>query len=444
MRKNLIRLVLAVVCFSAAGWTAWAQTLSEILKKEIPQVVTAQDTDGGDDLGFVACSKIQFRQQVDASDPSAGTFLQEAVVCLRDWDAPTLFYTRGYANDTFEDNPENDLAKNLKSNIVYVEHRYFGHSKVAGDKKWKYLTIRRSADDLHAIYTAFKDLFQGPWVSTGTSKDGETAVYYTYFYPDDMTVTTAFCSPFLKAKQDDRIGRYLLEQSGSKEERENMHALLDRMLTEDFYHQHCAYLTRNKGFKKDDLSEYSIYVESTLNAFFHEFSHSTAAERRSIIPHAKASESELNNFLGKDIPDARPDGDHDDYDDYPYTVQLYKEMGCYTYPFENLSVLKGTSFSRKEVEEPDLEDEDMWIADKFDNRVVKAVLNKFLPKTDCPILLVYSKDDPWTGGRPEKVSPSVKILINPNGVHDDDINELRHYSASVRKEIVDFVRENLR
>ena len=119
-------------------------------------------------------------------------------------------------------------------------------------------------------------------------------------------------------------------------------------------------------------------------------------------------------------------------------------MGCYTYPFENLSVLKGTSFSRKEVEEPDLEDEDMWIADKFDNSVVKAVLNKFLPKTDCPILLVYSKDDPWTGGRPEKVSPSVKILINPNGVHDDDINEPRHYSASVRKEIVDFVRENLR
>jgi len=33
--------------------------------------------------------------------------------------------------------------------------------------------------------------------SAGTMKDGMASLFYRYFYPNDMTVTTAFCSPFM-------------------------------------------------------------------------------------------------------------------------------------------------------------------------------------------------------------------------------------------------------
>jgi hypothetical protein len=56
-------------------------------------------------------------------------------------------------------------------NQVTVEHRFFGGS-VPSPLQWEYLTVKQSADDLHAVVTALKTLYTGKWVSTGTSKGG--------------------------------------------------------------------------------------------------------------------------------------------------------------------------------------------------------------------------------------------------------------------------------
>ena len=87
------------------------------------------------------------------------------------------------------------LVGSMNANAVVVEHRYYGDSKVNNDPRWDHLTIEQAAADHHAIFQALKPLLPGKWISTGLSKDGETAVFYRYLYPEDTDVTVAFCSP---------------------------------------------------------------------------------------------------------------------------------------------------------------------------------------------------------------------------------------------------------
>jgi hypothetical protein len=70
------------------------------------------------------------------------------------------------------------------------------------------------------------------------------------------------------------------------------------------------------------------------------------------------------------------------------------------------------------------------------------ILDNFLPNTDKPILMVYSQSDPWTGARPTIIhSPNVKVIINPDGIHNHDINNEKHYAQVVKQEIMDFITE---
>ena len=50
----------------------------------------------------------------------------------------------------------------------------------------------------------------------------------------------------------------------------------------------------------------------------------------------------------------------------------------------------------------------MFQWEALDNSVTKDILDNFLLKTETPILMVYAKDDPWTGGRPAKVNALTK------------------------------------
>ena len=56
-----------------------------------------------------------------------------------------------------------------------------------------------------------------------------------------------------------------------------------------------------------------------------------------------------------------------------------------------------------------------------------------------PLLLYYSKDDPWTAGQPEKIGSNVKKIINPVGVHSSKINNPDYCPADVKKEVMDYI-----
>jgi hypothetical protein len=88
---------------------------------------------------------------------------------------------------------------------------------------WKYLTCWQAATDHHAIVQLFKKLYPGKWISTGHSKDGQTAMMFKAFYPDDIDVCIPYVAPLNTAKIDPRIFTFL-ENVGTKEERDKVKA----------------------------------------------------------------------------------------------------------------------------------------------------------------------------------------------------------------------------
>ncbi len=445
MKKILLSFILGLAILGQG----FSQTLKERLQG-VPVFESIHNNPDGVEYGFKESYTFFVKQPIDHKNPGAGSFRQFCVICFRGFDKPTVFYTRGYEHKSFASNPSNDLADNLDANIVYLEHRYYGKSRIKGDDKWKYLTIRQSADDLHAVFQALQPILPEAWVSTGTSKDGNTAVFYSYFHPEDMNVTTAFCAPFQTTYLDERVGRYALNRCGTESERKIIRSHLNRMLTESFWKSYCDFLMKEDGRSEDDCPSYTSYVVGTLNTIFSLYSDLSKKERARVLPPEGASERKLFHFRYEDLDEQaqaakakRIDPGDEEYDDYLYTIQCIKELGTYTFPYQELKVLEGTSFDREDAEDPILEEEDEWLIGKYDNSVSKAILQEYLPGTKEPILLIYSANDPWTACRPTKVSSSVKVLINETGGHEADINDTDYFTTALRDQIMDFVNAYL-
>jgi len=149
-----------------------------------------------------------FEQPVDHGDPAGATFTQYVALIHRDVDAPVVLDTRGYANNY--SGTDNELSWLLGANRVNVEHRYFNDS-VPEDPDWDYMRADQEADDLHAVVTALKGIYARPWISTGASKGGETALYYRAAWPDDVDGTVAYVAPVLMGYPDDVFGPFFEE-----------------------------------------------------------------------------------------------------------------------------------------------------------------------------------------------------------------------------------------
>lgn len=101
--------------------------------------------------------------------------------------------------------------------------------------------------------------------------------------------------------------------------------------------------------------------------------------------------------------------------------------------------LDGTSFNTNDYFKSMLKTEDHWLIDTYDNSVRLDQLKNFFTNSPCPILLFYSKDDPWTAGQPDKIGPNVKKVINPIGIHNSLINDTNYCPETTKKEVMDFV-----
>ena len=384
--------------------------------------------------------KVTFTQPLDHNNPSAGTFTQKAFLFYVGSDRPTVLYTRGYfLNDRFRQTPFVDLAHNMNANLLMVEHRYFGESKPANPTEWTYLTISQAAADLHDIIQALKPLLPKEWVSTGTSKDGMTSIFLRYFYPDDIAVSTAFCSPFYASLNFLPVGSYLNEESGTPEERSQMRALMERLLQNG---ENGMYARFAELVEQDNLIDHSIdrnftwSVNYCLDYFFNFFSYLTPSTRQ--LPSLDTPTDQLLEEVFSDL------FEHKDLSIiYPYCIQAAKELGSPIMDFEYYSsLLQGTAFDINQYRQDpcELEPVDRWIYATYDSTMLADILNNFFPNTTCPLLLVYAKDDPWTAARPSRINGQYsKVIVNPLGVHNHDINNPEHFSPETKQEIMDFI-----
>ena len=142
---------------------------------------------------------ISFAQPVDHDDPDGATFTQVLTLVHRGFLVPTVMDTRGYGGSY--SGGDNELSALLRGNRLNVEHRYFGYS-VPEEVDWDLLRVTQAAADHHAIAEALRALYVGPWVSTGASKGGETALFFRGLYPDDVEATVAYVAPIVQGVPD--------------------------------------------------------------------------------------------------------------------------------------------------------------------------------------------------------------------------------------------------
>ncbi len=407
--------------------------------------------------GFSEAYQFMFQQPIDHNNPSAGTMQQKVLISIRDVNAPTVVHTRGY-NVVANYAVDTDLAYDLGANYMIIEHRYFGDSKNDADTKWNYLTTRQAADDQYAIIKEIKKILPKEWVSTGTSKDGMCSMFLRYYHPDAVDVSTVFCAPFMVSLQDTRVGRYVQLECGKGADKAAVDNQINRMIANG---RDGIYKTVNEMYKEYQAHmkqtvqglSFESYVNNVIRVPFSFYSYNDIEERTKLLPAADCADAELIPFFFKTLTDSlnkwkETSSYWDAYTPYyPYYIQTAKELGQFAYDYSLLEDnLKGIEFDYDALKNPKpfnpstLFDIDMWLYDTYDNSMMLDLLNNFLPTSKYPILFVYSKNDPWTGARPEKINESVsKMIINPDGIHSQDINNSKHYSIALRNEIIDYV-----
>jgi hypothetical protein len=186
-------------------------SLDEFLnRKEVKEVRSIQN-----ESTFECILEVMIEQPLDHNNPDGETFQQRVYISHVDPSQPVVMITAGYDAKYYY---TSEITAELRCNQVMVEHRYFGRS-VPDSLNWEYLNTWQAATDHHRIVTMFKELYPERWISTGISKGGQTVMYHSYYYPEDVDVRVPYVAPLNFGLEDERIYSFLDNVGSSRERR---------------------------------------------------------------------------------------------------------------------------------------------------------------------------------------------------------------------------------
>ncbi len=149
--------------------------------------------------------EIMFEQAIDHNNPALGSFSQRLYISHVDKTLPVVLSTEGYSANYYY---TTELAISLECNQIIAEHRYFGKS-VPKDVDYTYLTTWQAAADHHHIIEKFKEFYEDKWITTGISKGGQTVMYHSFYFPDDVDARVPYVAPLNNSTEDLRIYSFL-------------------------------------------------------------------------------------------------------------------------------------------------------------------------------------------------------------------------------------------
>ena len=383
---------------------------------------------------FLEKYELQFRQlrnPVGAPDDTA-TFLQRVIVGHISLDSAVVLHTHGYnaANHRERIQVRDELSELLGANDIWVEHRYFGTS-CPMDTNWNEVTTANAAYDLHRIVTALRTVYQGPWVSTGGSKDGITATLYSMYYPHDVEVAVPYVAPFCLTQADPR-GYQFLQQVGKKNQRARIFNWQKEVLKRRDRLQPMLEHYADSMNMRFTVPFEMVYDYCVLDYDFGIWMRGIDTE---LIPQPYASDEQMyQHFLDYANPDAF---DRNNMPHQTYYVQSAKELGNYAYNLEpfrewlSLATLQTEGYLAA-LYLPEGE-WDFSYSDEAYQRVFR-----FLDNTDCHLLFIYGETDAWTAfPYPDTDNPNIRKYILPGGCHYSKIKE---FDEEVRNEILTTIR----
>jgi hypothetical protein len=359
---------------------------------------------------------LTFTQPADHDAPGGATFGQNVTLVHRAVERPMIALTTGYWN--YYGFAHSELAELLDANQISIEHRFFAGSRPT-PPDWTTLTIAQAAADQHHIVTLLQTIYGAPWISTGASKGGMTAVYHRRFYPDDVTAAVPYVAPISFAAGDSRYPTYL-DGIGPAACRQQLRDLQVELLDDTRYN---AMLARAQ---QEAVQEGYVYnrvaigpaTESAITGLEWSFWQYVGAGFCDQLPPTTASDGQLYSLLNIVSPVS---GSTDDaiaeFDAYYY--QAAAELG---YPADGGAHLEGlTRFT-------DADYEGAWptgVAIPTHDPAVMADVDDWVQTDGSRLLFVYGEWDPWSGGKFELGAATDSLrLIAPEASHGANLRDL--------------------
>lgn len=421
----LLLFVLLSASTSSFAQTALEQKISTISAiKEVRPLETSE---------FSEKYVTYFTQPLDHRHPEKGSFRQRVIVAHVGFDRPTVIVTEGYgAAYALRSQYREELSKLLNANMIFVEYRYFLES-TPEPKDWQYLTAENSADDLHAITTAFKNIYSGKWIATGISKGGQTTLLYRTFYPDDVDISIPYVAPLCYGVEDGRHEPFLHKVSTPENRKKiedfQLEALKRKATLLPRFEKYCT--EKNYSFRAP-IEE--IYDYSVLEYSFALWQWGTSTNS---IPATTASDDDIFSHL---LAISEPGYFTADSPNASFFVQAARELGYYGYdvqPFKQyLSIRSSEGYLHRLMLPEELKDM------PFDKTLSKKI-TKFLKKQDPKMIFIYGQNDPWTAAGVTwlKNKKNIHVFIQPNGSHLARINTL---PEKEKKEVMELIKQWLK
>ncbi len=423
--------VLLLFALLSASASSFAQT---VLKQKISAISAIKEIRPLETSEFSEKYVTYFTQPLDHRHPKKGTFHQRVIVSHVGFDRPTVIVTEGYgAAYALRPQYREELSKLLNANMIFVEYRYFLES-TPEPKDWQYLTAENSADDLHAITTAFKNIYPGKWIATGISKGGQTTLLYRTFYPDDVDISVPYVAPLCYGVEDGRHEPFLHKVSTPENRKKiedfQLEALKRKATLLPRFEKYCT--EKNYSFRAP-IEE--IYDYSVLEYSFALWQWGTPI---SSIPATTASDDDVFSHL---LAISEPGYFTADSPNASFFVQAARELGYYGYdvqPFKQyLSIQSSEGYLHRLMLPEELKDM------PFDKTLSKKI-TKFLKKQDPKMIFIYGQNDPWTAAGVTwlKNKKNIHVFIQPDGSHLARINTLpEDEKAKVMELINGWVKE---
>ena len=427
MKHSKILYLLGLLCLLSLS--AVAQTTLQEKLKTISLITEIKPLESKE---FAEKYVTYFTQPLDHDRPELGSFRQRVIISHIGFDRPTVIVTEGYgAGYALSPRYREELSKMFNTNMVFVEYRYFLES-TPNPRDWQYLTAESSADDLHAVFEAFKKIYPGKWISTGISKGGQTTMLYRTFYPDDVDISVPYVGPLCYGVEDGRHEPFL-RQVGTAEERKKIEDFQLEVLKRKGtllprFEKHCT----EKGYEFFGSVE-EIYDYSVLEYSFALWQWGTPV---STIPACDADDDAIyKHFMAISEPSYFAKGGGNE----SFFVQAARELGYYGYdirPFKKYLPIKSSKGYLKKLMLP----EDAKHI-KFDKTLSKKI-TKFLKKSDPKMVFIYGEIDPWSAAAPMWLDTSKKknmhMFVQPRGSHRARINTL---PEEMKQEAIRIIKE---
>ena len=421
--------LLLFVLLSASA-SSFAQT---VLEQKINAISAIKEIRPLETSEFSEKYVTYFTQPLDHRHPEKGSFRQRVIVSHVGFDRPTVIVTEGYgAAYALRSQYREELSKLLNANMIFVEYRYFLES-TPEPKDWQYLTAENSADDLHAITTAFKNIYPGKWIATGISKGGQTTLLYRTFYPDDVDISVPYVAPLCYGVEDGRHEPFLHKVSTPENRKKiedfQLEALKRKATLLPRFEKYCT--EKNYSFRAP-IEE--IYDYSVLEYSFALWQWGTPITS---IPATTASDDEIFSHL---LAISEPGYFTADSPNASFFVQAARELGYYGYdvqPFKQyLSIQSSEGYLHRLMLPEELKDM------PFDKTLSKKI-TKFLKKQDPKMIFIYGQNDPWTAAGVTwlKNKKNIHVFIQPNGSHLARISTL---PEAEKAEVMELINEWLK